>query len=286
MTHPVTDTIFSKLVEAKYLPAGYPVHAIRLQELRSTVGSGGFVGETSGIPSYMISIPGSHEANIPTTTLGDISRIPGVVVIPEPDGVLVSLVSDSADDTFAGTGAQEVEIVYLDSTGVQQHVTCSMGGLTPCDITGVDIQKVQWVHVVKMGNNANQVAQGNISLVDTGTGLVVYEYITAGGNQSLSAKWHVPSGGFGILFDWAYSGLKKRVDFYLRATVHREDRTLIDNGLFMFQDFGVAESSPGPEQQVGPLYLPPGSSVKISGKADIIGGEAGCSFGAGWIPTQ
>lgn len=277
----MSDTIFSKLQANGYLPIGFPVHGIKLEDLRASVASGGFSSDNGD--SYVINIPGSHDQDVDTAQLGDLSDIPAVVTIPNPGGTALSIVSSSVNDTIAGSGAQKVTVFYLNDDFLQTFKTVDMNGQTAVPLGLSDIQNVEYTHTSQVAVLGG-VAAGNISLVDTATGTIVYEYIKAGNNQSTSARWTVPDNGFGILFDWTYSGLKKRIDFFLRATCHRVSRELIEN-VFLFQDVARSENTTGPSRKIGPLYLPPRCQVKISVKADGNGGEAGGSFGVGWVPN-
>jgi len=278
------NTIIDFLVEQEYLSVDWQKNAFVMGILRQMIAGGAFFSATQ--KSYIVNIPGSHLANVETTQLGDLSRIPSIVNIVDVDSTLLSLVSDSADDTLEGTGAQKIDVVYCDTEGVQKCKIVDMDGVTAVPLGISDIDSIQWIHVSQKGSNTNGVAIGNISLVDTDTELIVYEYISAGGNQSLTAHWHVPSGGIGVLFDWSFSALKKGVEFYLRATAHRCSRELTSDSIFLFQDFAVGELSTVGTRPLGPLYLPAGCKVKISCKADAAGGVAGGSFAVGWIPVN
>ena len=112
----------------------------------------------------LIKVPGLHEVNVPTTSLGDISLIPSVITTPRPDGNSLEVVSSSTSDVAAGGGIESICIRYLDTDGNEQEKTLAMNGQTPVD-AGTDIYDVQWMHagvVATLGD----VAVGNISLQD------------------------------------------------------------------------------------------------------------------------
>lgn len=239
------------------------------------VGKGNIAGHK------IINIPGFHEADVETAQLGDLSLMPGVVVLPTPGGIQLEAVSDSIqdDDDIAGspgTGIRSIRVHYLDTSFNEQSEDVLLNGTTPVDTVATDIQTVQWIHTLAIGSGAGGVADGNISLRNT-LGTITYEYIGAGGNQSLSARITIPNAKKGYLLNWHCSGLKKRIAFYLRATCMRSDRSLLAN-VFLFQDFEVCEASNSGLLDGLGLQFPAQCGVKISCKADGNGGEAGGGF--------
>jgi len=229
-------------------------------------------GNVPGMKMY--SIPGRKDA-LSSAALDDLTQIPGTIVVPEPGGIQLELVSSSASDTSAGTGAQTVDIHYLDTSGIDQQENVIMAGLTPVNTVATDIDFVQWIHVKTVGTGG--VAAGNISLRDT-AGAVTYEYLSAGGNQSLSAKYKVPTAKTGFVVGWQASGMTKKIDLRLRATVERFDRTL-NPGVFLFQDILVLnDTSSGWIPFLAPLKMPAGAVVKLSGISAAAGGDGAGQF--------
>jgi len=218
-------------------------------------------------------IPG-RKNSISNTVLDDLSQIPATTSIPDPGGIQLELISDDDEDGGAGTdtGALTVDIQYLDTNGDEQVETVTMNGTNTVTTTAEDIDKVQWIHVVTVGSSTASV--GNISL-QTVAGGTVYEYIQAGGNQSLSGRFTIPTGKTGILLGWHASGITKRVDVKLRANVDRFDRTL--QSAFNFQDNVVLNDAASPWI---PLHqkIPAGATIKISAISNAAGGDAGGMF--------
>lgn len=216
-------------------------------------------------------IPG-RKNSISNTVLDDLSQIPSTTAIPDPGGIQLELISSSASDTSAGIGARTVHIQYLDTSGDEQDETVTMNGTTAVITTATDIDKIQWIHVVTVGSNTSTV--GNISLQTVGSG-TVYEYIVAGGNQSLSGRFTIPTGKTGILMGWHASGITKRIDVRLRATVDRFDRT--SQSAFNFQDVLVLDSETSPWIPLD-QKIPEGATIKISAISNAAGGDAGGMF--------
>ncbi|GAG03191.1 unnamed protein product, partial [marine sediment metagenome] len=155
-------------------------------------------GNVSGMKMY--TIPGRKDS-ISATVLDDVTQVPSTTVIPSPGGIQLEVVSSSGDDVSVGdgTGVQQVDIHYLDTDGAEQTEIVIMAGATPVNTVATDIDFVQWMHSSVVGTGG--VAAGNISLRNT-AGTVTYEYIAAGGNQSLSARVKVPAGKTGYIMGW------------------------------------------------------------------------------------
>lgn len=226
------------------------------------------------IPGQKIFLIPGRKNSISSAVIDDLSQIPSTTVIPDPGGIQLELISDNDEDGGAGsdTGALTVDIQYLDSNGDEQVETVTMNGTTAAITTTEDIDKVQWIHVVTVG--ANTAAVGNISLQTVGGG-TVYEYIEAGGNQSLSGRFTIPNGKTGILLGWHASGITKRIDVKLRANVDRFDRTL--QSAFNFQDNVVLDNATSPWIPLD-QKIPTGATVKISAKSSAAGGDASGMF--------
>jgi|SRR6266850_857885 len=114
-------------------------------------------------------------------------------LIPIPSvAVATEIVSDSANDTAAGTGCRTVLIVYLDSTYTSKTITLSMNGTTPValpeNIIAVNTL-VRSTCGIFRGSNI-----GNISLRDVGGLGSTYSYMVAGQGFSRTSLYTVPNG--------------------------------------------------------------------------------------------
>jgi hypothetical protein len=231
-------------------------------------------GNVEGMKMY--AIPGRRD-NVSANGLADISQIPStaaIFVVPSPGGQQLEVVSSSTADDVLGTGVQTLEIEFLDSNGAEQSEILSMDGTTPVATSSTDIDKVQWMHGVTVGDNT--VSVGNITLRST-VGGETFEYIAAGGNQSLSARYTVPTGKTGYILGWQASAITKVIDFRLRATVDRFTRVVHE--AFNFQDSVILDTAPsGWIPFVVPLKCPETAEIKISGVSAAAGGDAGGEF--------
>lgn len=229
-------------------------------------------GNISGQKAYII--PG-RKNSISSTVLDDLSQIPGTTVIPDPGGVGLEILSSSVEDgAGTQTGALTVDIEYLDTAGAEQAETLAMNGTTVVTTTATNIDKIQWIHVVTIGSNTTAV--GNITLRGLSGG-TAFEYIQAGGNQSLSARYTVPTGKTGFIHGWQASGITKIIDVKLRANVDRFTKTKQD--VFTFQDNVVLDdATSGWIPFIIPIKIPETATVKMSAISAAAGGDAGGSF--------
>lgn len=90
---------------------------------------------------------------------------------PKPSAPMaMSAVSSSVDDTNGGAGAEALRVNYLDVAGVEKSATVLMNGTTPV-LLPTNVYRVQPSGTIGQKNI------GNISIVDTATGLVTYDFI-------------------------------------------------------------------------------------------------------------
>lgn len=75
----------------------------------------------------------------------------GALYIPAPAGVQPSIVSTSANDTAAGTGARSVEVHYLDGSLNPQAEVLVMNGIVPVLMVATDVRFIQCLHVYSTG---------------------------------------------------------------------------------------------------------------------------------------
>ena len=228
------------------------------------------------------SVPGHRGLTIPgrkdgvgTASLEDITQS-GSGVMLQPNGTNIEIVSDDdADNGATATGALTVKIDYLDASGDSQSLTKTLDGTTAVNI-GTMVYDIQWIHTVTVGSNT--VAEGNVQIRDVATGVIIYEQIAAGGNQSLSARYKIPNGKMGYIMGWHCSAVTFKIDFRLRADIDRDDRTL-QAGVFLFQDAMVLDIAANAYRTFAvPLECPAGSTIKISAQSFTGSGDAGGGF--------
>lgn len=117
-------------------------------------------------------------------------------------GQQMRIVSTSASDTAAGTGARTMHIHYLDSNYLPKEETITMNGTTPVNTVATDIFRINAMHVVSKGSSLTAV--GAISLTNL-AGTVTYAYQEANTNSSRQAVFTVPAGVTGYITHWQAS---------------------------------------------------------------------------------
>lgn len=196
-------------------------------------------------------------------TLVDVCELVGNVPLPPSDIPLaMEIVSDNAADAIAGTGAQTVEVHYLDGNFADQSVILNTAGLTPVSLgASVTVLRVNSVHVMTAGSGG--VAAGNIH-VRAVVGGVIYNQVSAGGNMCLQAHYTVPAGYRAYIHNvdtgMASSNKNSIGRVLLRAKADWSTRSLTE--VFLFEKIGL--------YQVGSLskfvgqWYPPMCDIKMS----------------------
>ena len=139
---------------------------------------------------------------------------------PDTDGYSLFIVSSSPNDTLLGTGAQIIDVHYLDTLGAQQDIVVNMNGQTEIDTGVTDCMFVQDIYVISVGDNL--VSVGNIDAL-SGSGGTVVQRVEATGNRSMSTMKQVPAGKVLILTGWFAVGVASTVkigNIRLRSTTH------------------------------------------------------------------
>lgn len=117
-----------------------------------------------------------------------LAGVPALAVPPEV-GVQLSIVSDSINDISGGTGAQVLEIHYLDGDLNISNEFVTMDGTTPVLTVATDIRYVECMHIHEIGGLKE--AAGNISATESA---IVYSYIAAGKRRCTNSARRVPAG--------------------------------------------------------------------------------------------
>lgn len=106
-----------------------------------------------------------------------------------PQSVQMSIVSSSASDAAAGSGARTVVIEYLNGTLDMSVEVVTLNGTTPVNTVATDIRWVQAVYVATAGNGG--VTAGTIDLSHGG---VVYARLPIGERNTHNSFKRVPRG--------------------------------------------------------------------------------------------
>lgn len=136
-------------------------------------------------------------ATVPET----VSPIGGLVALRTAAAV-VELVSTSADDAVAGTGARTVRIQGLDANYVEVEETIALNGITPVQGT-VLFFRINTVQVTTAGTGKTNA--GDIVVRDAPAG-TSRSFILAGQSRSEVGVFSVPAGHKLLATGWTVSG--------------------------------------------------------------------------------
>lgn len=166
---------------------------------------GGLVPTEFEINVAMGLIPGAvadskvgENTNIPSTVFIVLSNVTSAafpINVPAAP-IQMQVVSSNANDTAAGTNAQQVTIKYLtQSTSVFKFTefteTISLNGIVPVNTLATNIYRINDFTVNRTG--AIPFSAGNISLQSVG-GATTFERIDTGTNKHRSALHWIPNG--------------------------------------------------------------------------------------------
>ena len=114
--------------------------------------------------------------------------------IPRPQGaaVVMEVVSTSANDNAAGSGARTVTVSYLDATYTPRTAVLSMAGLTPVAVP-LPVMRVNSLRVSTSGTFGGSNA-GALSVRFAGGLGATYAYLRPGNGLARSSLYTVPAG--------------------------------------------------------------------------------------------
>lgn len=111
-------------------------------------------------------------------------------------GISMSIKSSVAADALAGTGAQKVRITYYQTDNTEVIVDKDMNGVGLV-LIDADTKIVTRIEVIQSGTGLTNA--GKLTVVDTATGLVVYQSVKIGEGQTLSAVQICKKGKKGLV---------------------------------------------------------------------------------------
>lgn len=203
----------------------------------------------------------------------------GTYIFPPSSGTQVSVVSTSASDSAAGTGARTLSIHYLDVNLAPQEVTATLNGVTPVLLAPTNIRFIQNVHVVTFGSDA--AAAGNISVYN-GTG--TYAQLTSGRLRDTSSVFMVPAGKR-LLVTSFYGGSNSgaaaaRTTLYI-ATTNFYGHDYTASNVFIQLAAGSFQDNSSGLTVPAPIVFTEGQSVGMTFTTDKMATITGSWFG--WV---
>lgn len=194
------------------------------------------------IPGYSTIHKFGHNAAVSTTIVpiceGGNYRMP-------TGTATLAVISDSANDTAAGSGAREVTLEYLDSTGAEQTGTIATNGVTESTGTVSGVWRLNRVYVSLSGSYANQATashSGNLTIREASAGQTWATMPVLGtgfgSGQSLIGAYTVPLGKTAYILSIIAS-----VDSNKSATIY-----------FMARNNALDTTAPYPALQLKNIY--------------------------------
>lgn len=196
----------------------------------------------------------------------------------------MEVVSSSANDTAAGSGARTVYISYLDSNFVEKTETVTLNGLTAVPTTATDIYRVNNFRVATVG--ATGYNEGNIDvrhLTDT----PVYSRIATSTNRAINCIYTIPKDKclyiYNILFSAASNVANRPVRFITKAKYDNISFSAVD----FFMPYTNVVINDGSVDV--PIELPTKFCEGIDIKVNAISPD-GATYGAvtlrGWLEPE
>lgn len=210
----------SALSKLQLTKNGVPISDMRL--LMLMVGAGEFSGLSQ---AHVFGRNDDVNGTMAPISVGGVYQTPTAAVT-------LALISDDADDTAAGTGAQEVTLTYLDANFEQQTATIATNGLTESTETVEGVLRLLGACVTKSGTYASQTApsqQGTITIRVESAGAtwaVIPEIGTSGFavGCALIGAYTVPAGKTAYLLSASMAvDSNKTADFYFSARENADD---------------------------------------------------------------
>jgi len=210
--------------------------------------------------------------NVPVVTTGvDIwSGTANVIPIPPLAGEQMSVVSTSAQDGVAGTGALTIEIHYIDANGLTQEEIITMNGVAAVNTVALNIRFINDIYVITAG--ATKAAVGTITIFPVGVPATVYTQIDIGKTRHVNTSKMVPTGKVLLIEEFDAAGASagvQSVDVRLRVTSMHGILIPVTppTTIFISEDNALVFNSTTSASYLTPIIVPPLAIVKVSAYA-------------------
>lgn len=215
-----------------------------------------------------------------TTSENDLWSKAGIYTFPTVS-TSMAVVSSSADDTLAGTGAQIVTIYYLDDTWTSKTSTVALSGLAYSTATPTNIYRINGFRVTSAGTGCK--AAGNISLVDLTTKAITYGYITAGFTRARNSVYTVPANKTLYIVAGAVSyGYATNQTHYARISIKVTENEGVRTPCIFYPAWEtVVSNSSASTPEVIPFKVSEKVDLKVSGISTFTG--TAVSYFEGWL---
>ena len=162
------------------------------------IGTGGGVS----VSNYLVevglgNVPGTQAVTVSSRNpaVGSVNKEdiwdPGGVLVYPTAGEQWEVLSSSANDTSAGTGARTVTLLYLDDNYVKQFEIVTLNGTTPVTTTATDLFRFRRLLTATAGSTAEN--EGDIT-VRVASGGLIRAKMLVGNNSTMAIHYTVPAG--------------------------------------------------------------------------------------------
>jgi len=245
----------------------------------ATVGNPVYIAGTDGTNARgvltdssgrIIIAPSGASASVAGFTVGDIVlsntgnvKVSRTTYTEQSSNAQRSIVSSSANDTSAGTGARQVKITYYTSAGAGPNTeTVTMNGTTAVNTTNTDICYIEKLEVVSVGSTGSNVGTITLKAATGGTGATIIT-INATDNRTFTAIHYVASGKTcyitGVNVGSNSSGIAQGGLYTLRAqdlnSTTNPDKQISDFLYLFGQSSGLTRNYDTPIQIPGPARV-------------------------------
>jgi len=204
----------------------------------------------------------------------------GDYVVPS-SAMQMEVVSSDVNDTGAGTGAQSVEIHYLDNTYAEKSEIITLSGTVAVPTVATNILRINTFRVKTVGTGGKNA--GNIdvrNLADT----PIYSRIAIGINRAINCTYTVPAGKAlyicNLLFSAGSNVANRPVKFITKATYDNISKTVV-NFYIPYTNVIITDGSVDVPIEC-PTKFPATTNIKINAVS-----PDGASYGActirGWV---
>lgn len=170
------------------------------------------------VPGHRIVLVRGRNPQVSSVSFVDLWD-PGGVRVDATAGEQLTITTNSANDDIAGTGAQVVEIGYLDDNYVRQTTTVNLVGSGSVNTTETDILRVEYAQVIQTGSTIPKENEADIDITSVVGG---YDrgQIAAGNNRTLDGHYTVPAGTTAYIVN-VYTEINKNEDVVVeyKATI-------------------------------------------------------------------
>jgi len=224
-----------------------------------------------------------------------LSGTDGVGLHPLIAGEDIDIVSSSAADDAAGTGARTILVKYLDSSFNNQQQTVTLDGTTEVVMTATDITYILSAEVVTTGTGL--AAAGSITIAAV-TGTFVFGIIDVGATRMNGCSSMVPAGHTGYVHGfWAdakaiaagggtVEAVLQVAEFGTSGIKASETWQTIARMTMVENDNDVVNASGGNSNNQGwfqfpgsiPYVIPAKAMVRVAAAAGVAGGSVQGGF--------